>query len=198
MSALLDETRRTFGVAPRKVGSWDRLTPPPWMKPDDPLQRSYGQIEDLLANGDVVWGHVVQANSLLFRPGPEAAPAEVVYCARPDEDVPPEALQAAAGAAFGLKGRKLADPALARIGAALDAEMDRHPPLDLPDAVTHGHSMRMAIVMVHRALLPSRYLSSNFLPLLVSRSRDAAALFPCLYWKEDLVRGWFGLGACDR
>jgi hypothetical protein len=198
MSTLLDETRRTFGAAPRKVASWDNLTPPSWMNAHDPLQRCYGQIEDLLRHGDVIWGYVVQANSLLFRPGPEAAPADVLYGARPDEEIPPERLRAAAEAAFALKGRKLADPALAGIGGALAAEMDRHPPLDLPDFVTHGHSMRMAIVMVHRVFLPSRYLSSQFLPLLVSRERDVVALLPARFWAKDLVQGWYGLAASGQ
>jgi hypothetical protein len=201
MSALLDETRRTFGAAPRKVGSWDKVTPPGWMKADDPLQRFYGRFEDLLANGDVIWGHVVQANALLFRPGPEAAPAHVLYGVSVENEdpreVPPERLRAAAGVAYALKGRKLADPALARVAAALEAETERHPPLDLPDFVTRGHSMRMAVVMVHRVFLPSRHLASSFIPLLVSRSRDAATLLPCRYWAEDLARGWGGLGACE-
>jgi hypothetical protein len=197
MSALLDETRRTFGAAPRRVAGWDNLTPPSWMKREDPLHRFYGQYEDLLANGGVVWGHVVQANTLLFRPGPADCPASVVYGASEGDEIPPERLRAAAAAAFGLKGRKLADPALARIGAALAAEMERHPPLDLPAFVTRGHSMRMAIVMVHRVFLPSRHLASSFIPLLVSRSRDAAAPLPCRFWAEDLTRGWFGLGACE-
>jgi hypothetical protein len=195
MSGLLDETRRSFGAAPRTLGTWDRLTPPGWMKSDDPLRGTYEQLEGLLTNGDVIWGHVVQANTVLFRPRGDTAPAEVVYASSPGEEVPPERLRRAAGAAFALRARKLADPGLARIAAALEAESERHAPLDLPDAVAHGVALRMATILVHRALLPSRHLSSCFLPLLANRSRDAVALLPCRYWSGDLVRGWFALGA---
>jgi hypothetical protein len=195
MSTLLAKSRDSFGAAPRKVAAWDNLTPPSWMKQDDALRATYPRAIELLRTGDIVWGHVVQANSLLFAPGDSNGPAQVLFGARADVDLEPDVLRRASHAAFALRGRTLADPALARIGRALAEETARHEPLDVPDAVTHGFPMRMAIVMVHRAQLPSKYLSSNVVPLLASRERDAATIFPSRYWSEDLVRGWIGIGA---
>jgi hypothetical protein len=198
VSPLLDETRRSLGSAPRSVAVRDNLPPPGWMRADDPLRRTYAGHGDLLLNGDVIWGHIVQANTALFRAGNEAAPAQVVYAASADEDVPLDRLRRAAGAASALKGRKAVDPAVDRIAAALAAENDRHDPLDLPAAVTHGSAMRMAIVVVHREHLPSGLLSSFAVPLLASRGRDAVVVLPRRHWSADLVRGWCGLAATGR
>ncbi len=197
MSHLLHQSRLAFGPAPRVVTTRDNLAPPPWMKSDDPLQASYARLGALLTDGDVIWGHVVQANVALFRSGEETAPAQIAYGARSDREVRPERLREIAKAAYALKGAALEDPALARVSSALARELERHEPIDLPGAITRGAAVRMAIVVVHRALLPKRRLSSSFVPLLANRARDEIALLPGRHWSEDLKRGWLGLGACD-
>jgi hypothetical protein len=200
MSTLLRETRFSFGAAPREVTSRDDFAPPAWMRPDDPLRSTYARLAGLLANGDVIWGHVVQAHEVLFRRGPEVAPAQVVYGAslQGEAEVLPARLRSAAAAATAIKGKKLADPAMQRISSALAAESERHGPLDLPTPLTHGCTLRMAIVVVHRACLPSHFLASSFVPLLASAARDEVALFPCRYWTDDLKEAWFALAAGER
>jgi len=197
MSALLAKTRASFGPAPRRLKTIDVLTPPSWMK-NDALRSTYDTRHALLLDGDVVWGHVVQANSLLFTPGDAACPAAVLFASRVDDDPDPDRLEPAADAAFALKGTTPADPATARIAAALTNEQERYAPLDVPDSVTHGMPMRLAPVMVHRELLPCRYLPTLALPLVVSRARDAVTLLPRRHWVEDLVHGWLALGARAR
>jgi len=140
----------------------------------------------------------VQANTALFRPGNEAAPAHVIYGARSDEDISPDHLRRVAAATYGFRGRKGLAPPLDRVGAALAAETDRHDPFDLPDAITHGAKVRLAIVMVHREHLPTRILSSFFLPLVASRARDAVTVLPRRHWSADLVRAWYGLAATSK
>jgi hypothetical protein len=198
MSTLLDETRQLLGPAPRSIVTRDNLVPPSWMKQGDPLRRGYEGWVDLLLNGDLIWGHLVQANATLFRPGNEAAPAQVIYGARSDEDISPDRLRRIAIATIGFKGRNGLAPPLDRVAAALTAETGRHDPFDLPAAITHGVEARLAIVMVHREHLPTRMLSSFFLPLVASSARDAVAILPRRHWGGDLVRGWYGLAATGR
>src|SRR5207249_4760436 len=95
---------------------YDHVEPPAWMRPDDPLRATYAQSRELLRSGHVIWGHVVQANNLLFQPGDADCPAAVLYGAGPD-DLPPDRLLYAAVAAYALKNAKPADPAAARIAA---------------------------------------------------------------------------------
>ncbi len=198
MSALLARTRAAFGPAPRAITSWEHVAPPAWMKPDDALRGTYARIPELLKGGTIVWGHVVQANSLLFQAGDQACPADVLFAARGSDDLEPDVLERAAGAAFAIKGKAPTDPALARIASALAAEFERHPPLDLPAPLTRGVPMRLVSVMVHRPMLPIPRLVSSALPLLVNDARDAAMVLPKRHWADDLVRGWRALAAGPR
>jgi hypothetical protein len=164
------------------------------MRADDPLQESYAREAQLLDHGDIVWGRVVQANSLLFTPGADDCPADVLFASGPAR-VPMASLDRAAEAAFALKGTKPVDPDLARIAAALTDETGRHPPLDLPSPVTRGLPMRLFSLMIHRVHLPTRVLLSTAIPLVVNAARDAATVLPARFWAKDLVRGWSDLGA---
>ncbi len=196
MSALLARTRAALGAAPRQIDVWDHLEPPRWMKADDPLRASYARRRDLLTSGDVVWGHVVQANTLLFKPGDKSSGACVVFGARADDDLGPDQLERAAAAIYALKGKEPQDAGLARVAAAVTDEMARYPPMDLPSAVTRGVAMRIGIVMVHRpADLPCAYLATTALPLVVSRARDELMVLPVRHWAKDLSDAWRDLGA---
>ena len=194
MSVLLAKTRAAFGPAPRTIRTWDHVVPPSWMSHDDPLRKSFDRARDLMVHGDIVWGHIVQANTLLFSPGDADCPADVLFGSNPSDDLSPQRLQAAASAAMALKGTRPVDEGLHRVAAALTDEMSRHPGLDLPDALTRGAPMRMAVIMVHRVYLPLRYLAFSALPLVVSRARDAVMLLPVRHWDESLVRAWLDLG----
>lgn len=194
MTALLDETRRLFGPAPRDASERGGPTPPPWMAKNDPLRATYERRAELLANGDVIWGYVVQVNVALFRPGVETSAAHVVYAAG-DTEVPLDVLRRAAHAAFEWKGKRVTDPGLARVAQALAAANERHAPFDLPAAVTRGFPVRLGIVMVHRQSLPSMMLSALALPLVANRARDEVAVLPARLWSADLVGAWLALGA---
>jgi hypothetical protein len=195
MNALLAQTRAAFGSAPRAFTTWDTFEPPTWMTADDPLRASYGRIRSLLTEGDIVWGHAVQANALLFRPGSVNSPASVLFGSCADVDLGLESLRRAALTAWRYKGTAPVDERLAPVAEGLTREMQRHPLLDLPDAITAGMPMRMLGIMIHRNQLPGRVLSAMALPLVVDTARTEAMVLPLRYWADDLRRGWAYLGA---
>ncbi len=198
MSSLLARSRAAFGPAPRSIPAHDVVEPPPWMKADDLLRAAYRDRTALFETGDIVWGHVVQANSQLLRRGDVALPAHVLYASLPEGEPDPERLERAADRTFALKGRTPADPELARVAGALADDAPRHPPFDLPVAIHEGMPMRLAIVVVHPRLLPRPYLASFLVPLLASRARDSVVVLPVRHWASDLVDGWLALGARPR
>jgi hypothetical protein len=67
-----------FGKLPRTLSLWDRLwyyrvSKPSWLRSnsEDKLAIHFENLNSLVCNGIVVWGHVVQANSLMFEEGPD-------------------------------------------------------------------------------------------------------------------------------
>ena len=71
MQKALNECRENFGFPGRTFSFWERLfylriKCPRWCDEDDGLYTFFRHKDRLLENGEVVWGHVVQANRLLF------------------------------------------------------------------------------------------------------------------------------------
>lgn len=70
MKSLLDSTRDKLAAArPTLENEPFHYTPPAWLRGSNPMYGAYVHGERLLRHGEVVWGQVVQANSILFRPG---------------------------------------------------------------------------------------------------------------------------------
>src|SRR5690242_17380421 len=89
---LLAGCRQAFGSPPRRFSLLDRLTylntkRPIWCNSSDQLSRFFEGRNALLRDGMVAWGHIVQANQLMFRPGPHNCPGEVVYSNSPTVDI---------------------------------------------------------------------------------------------------------------
>ena len=55
------------------------IKPPDWLSESESLIHTYRDHDLLLSQGEIVWAHIVQANSLLFKPGKEDSPAEIVF-----------------------------------------------------------------------------------------------------------------------
>ncbi len=80
--------REEFGSPPRKFGWWERNTylhvpTPPWatQNKSDKLNELFKNVPNVFSEGVVVWGQIIQANQLLFSPGADNCPGEVVFSA---------------------------------------------------------------------------------------------------------------------
>src|SRR5688572_4711207 len=116
--AEMEGCRRALGSPPRRFGFWDRrryldVPTPKWAK-GDRLMTFFQNQRQVLEEGRVTWGHVVQANSMLFEPGPHDCPAAVVYACDPARPLGLEELGAIAGSMFDeLKDNERPDPEVA-------------------------------------------------------------------------------------
>ncbi|MGB7325217.1 MAG: hypothetical protein WBD31_10130, partial [Rubripirellula sp.] len=80
---------------------------------------------DIFANGVVVWGHIIQANSRLFTPGDDDLPGEFVFSMDTSGRVGPEYLASVAEQLGSLKGSKPTHPDLLPIARYLTDEYIR-------------------------------------------------------------------------
>ena len=84
MQKALNECRERFGPPGRTFSFWERLF---YLRvkcragrdEDDDLNTFFRHKDRLLENGEVVWGHVVQANALLFSPGRDSAVSTIFF-----------------------------------------------------------------------------------------------------------------------
>jgi len=159
------------------------VSAPEWFAQDPVFQRWFAALPALWRNGNVVWSNLVQANSLLFRPGTADCPGEVLY--DPSGRVDPGRFADAAQAMYGLKGLRLRNPWLRFFAQALTHERVRTSGFDLP-ASLGARGLQTASLLFFRQHLRGGVLSGGKLPLLVSRDHPGIVMMlPSKYWPDE-------------
>jgi len=136
----------------------------------------------------VRWAVVIQANKLLWLPGPVDTGAQVIYA--PDDDVALESLRQIGRRTYELKGARTSDAALQRIGDMLVRETERALDWQIPTTLTGGRRIITTIVMIPRTSVPGGYLTLNWFPIIADPATSLALLVPSRFWPEQFVVQW--------
>jgi hypothetical protein len=199
MDAPLQGCRDRFGSPSRSgpdggTAEYLSIPRPGWLS-DEPAHAFYRQIladqAALRRGGRIVWGHIVQANKRLFKPGDEDLRAHLVYSLDPAMDGTPTRLQAIADAVFALKGEPQSDRAHQAIADTLSTTREPTVRVPVPPALAGARQVFLTCTIVVRRHLPADHVRSHLLPLLVDPARTAATMIlPSRYWPEELIRPW--------
>jgi hypothetical protein len=195
----LQTCREEFGIPPREFGWWERHTylhvpTPPWavQNKSDKLTELFKNIPTVFSEGVVVWGQIIQANQLLFSPGADNCPGEVVFSASKRVDSEVELLRDVAISMADLKGTQPENPQAAAVAEYLTDEMIRVFGLKAPDLIGSGIKYRISTTFFVRKHLPNGYLSNGLLPLVVLPREPCYAMpLPSRYWAPALIRDWY-------
>lgn len=198
MPDVIHECIERFGPAPRHQSLWNKLTyfripKPLWLRanPSDGLTTLFDNLPTLFTEGRVVWGHVIQANSLMFEPGVFDCPGELVYSLDDAQRVDPDRLREVADQLYSLKGTEPEDPELASIAEYLTNELIRVFGLPVPRAISPNLRCRISTTFFVRKHLPLRRLCNSLLPIVVyPREPYVAMPLPARYWPQPLVDWW--------
>jgi hypothetical protein len=198
MHDVLRKCIDNFGEPPRAMSLWNRLTycrvpKPDWLRshPTDKLRTHFENLKTLFSEGVVVWGHIIQANSLMFEKGPYDCPGELVYSIEDSNRVEPEYLERVAKKLFSLKGTKPDDPELQPIADYLTDERIRVFGLPVPSSISPSIRCVISTTYFVRKHLPERRLCAALLPLVVNRQEPyTATVLPERYWPLEFVEWW--------
>jgi hypothetical protein len=144
----------------------------------------------LLREGEIVWGALVQANSLLFSRGYFDHPAMVVYSPDPFFDDVPGELQDIAHRLFELKNTSPKNPTHRRHAEMITDERERGMGWRVPKSCTGGRDVWSTSVMVFRMHIPGLVLRSGWFPLLTHPETTAVMIVPKKFWQPELVTIW--------
>jgi hypothetical protein len=187
--------QKNFGAVPRSPGWLERsgylsIPTPSWAK-NDGLQTFFKGQDRLISQGKLVWGNIIQANTLLFSPGQAYCPADVVFPTLLTCDFNPETLREIANKIFKLKGTSPSDPELLEIANHMTDECDRAFGLSVPSDLCLDIPCEISTIFVNRKHLPNGYLSRLLIPLIVSpEAPKTAMILPSRYWSSDMVDWW--------
>ncbi len=152
----------------------------------------FDSCERLWAEGQVVWGYLIQANQNLFDPSEsDDCPALLVYSADSETQVSPLALQPIATQIFALKGSIPDDPALRNIAALVTDELARPLHVPIPQALCGRTPCAMGVTFVARKNLPVPYLCNLWMPVVVLPTAPYIAMpLPDIFWPPQLHTSW--------
>ncbi|MEM6328762.1 MAG: hypothetical protein AAF790_00780 [Planctomycetota bacterium] len=193
---FLGACRQALGPAPRGTGffrrtSIPRATKPDWCEPSDPLSAFFKHQDSLLKRGVVVWGCVVQANGLLWEPGPHDCPGEMVYSVALDTPCDLKELGRVASRLYALKGTEPAEPAAARIARHLTNQFTREFGAPVPESCSPAMRCGLSTTFFSRAHLPGQMLQRPIVPLLLHHKSPYVAMpLPAKYWPDAMVDWW--------
>lgn len=174
----------------RELDGYLRIDKPSWVEEDD-LQRFFAAYEDLLQNGVVVWGALIQANVDLFSSGKCDLPGEVVYCKNPFTRCDVGQLEWLASEIGDLKEEMSEDPAVQKIADYLKDERIRVFGWPIPTTMDPKGMFQISTVFFARHHLPNKKLSGAVFPVIIDKDNPSVAMvLPYKYWPKDLIDAW--------
>jgi hypothetical protein len=162
----------------------------------DPIMKVPAATPTLRDQGQVVWGHLVQGNRLLFDPrNRKTLPARVIYGIGTAFDDRLGLLADAAQRLCALVGGPQGDPELVNLAALMADETQRASRLLLPGRLCEGEDVYFTTCFLQPSHLAGSCLRGQFFPLLICPARtEAVMVVPSEYWPEELRAAWVGDG----
>ncbi|HEX8188941.1 MAG TPA: hypothetical protein VF586_11355 [Pyrinomonadaceae bacterium] len=170
-----------------------RVRPPRWCGADD-LSAAFRDRGKLLREGNIVPAVLVQANTALFEPGADDAPANVIYSTDAEAEQPVARMLEVARGIFSLKGTRPEDPDEARFARMVSYELGRDFRVTVPERLSGGLDLTYTTIMVHRRHLPEGRLAAPYFPLLIHPESRASMILPARYWPDDFLAEWVRIG----
>ena len=170
-----------------------KLSRPEWLDSEDPMSEIYENKSLLLQKGEVIYAHIVQANTILFKRFPSFdCPAQIVYSLDPYFMEQPDVLQDIAWGIYSYKGQDLnsVPDEWKETARVITDEYDRTDftfTLNLNDRLLEYH---MIPTMIYRKLLPKRKLCGNLLPVLALPESKQVLILPNKYWTNNFTKAW--------
>jgi len=193
----LNRCREKFGDSGfRKFSIFNRIfylniKRPEWCDKSENMWAYFKNTNNVLLHGNIVWGRIVQANSLLFEPGNDDCPASVVFCPNPEVVIPLSILENASEKMYSLKNTTPDNKELLKIANTLTSEVDRTFGIKVPEIFCNEYNILEASTFITRKHLPNKILSASVFPLLVSRSSPYYCFpLPSKYWSNNLIEYW--------
>ena len=190
----LEDARRSFGPAPRKLGFFARRKHRIWTPfgaVDPGFRRLWRDQRKLLDHGRIVWGHVVQASLFVYESGRRDGGAIAIYSLDPKADAEPSALAQTAMALDALRDHPPDDPDLVPFADLLNDEHEAPLRRPVPPQINHGLESVLTTLYLYREHLPSRVLRGRLLPLIACPEQTPALMvLPHWHWPWQFKASW--------
>ena len=198
---IIQSTQAKLGSAPRTFHLWDKLS---WYKQDKPdwdwwnedLKHSVENWERVFIHGQLTWGRIIQVNTLLFQPGKDNCPGEVLIWLEKEKPFDAEAFDLIGSKLYEIKGySEHFDPLDEReekaFAAYLEDQMMRVYGLKVPPRIADGLHVRVSTAFFQRRHIPNGVISHLLFPVLyLEQDPMVVAMVPYKFWPKELLQQW--------
>jgi hypothetical protein len=170
-----------------------KLKRPSWLHLSDPMSEIYLKKSLLLQQGEIVYAHIVQANTILYKKFPLFdCPAQIVYSEEPYFMEHPETFQEIARGIYKYKGQELdkIPDEWKEVARVITDEYDRS---DFKFSLNmDGQTLEYNFIptLIYRKLLPKGKLCGSLLPVLVISDCKQVMILPKKYWTKKYTEMW--------
>ncbi|MDR1563734.1 MAG: hypothetical protein LBS74_02125 [Oscillospiraceae bacterium] len=189
----LGEMRRRFALKKGKLGEFPE---PDWITPEDTLYHLYYELPTLLAKGEIHYGCLVQANSILFKLFPHTdCPANFIFSTG-EYDENPMPLAAIAHTLYSYKntnGYKAVSDApeyIKKITDSITDEYERLYNVKFPTGLQGlTPNCYFTTLLVHRRHIPQHRLKGYIFPLLtLPQECQSTIILPKMFWSAEFYK----------
>lgn len=192
--SILDSTQHRLGNKPRDLSLWTntllKYQRPVGLATGDNLNELITRFDEFMRLGDLMLGHIIQADESLWHEGNYIGRATVMCPCSPGEYVWPHLLERAAIRVGRLRTEKSLDPRCVEITEILEGKTHLVNPHRLPEELCPIVECELRGTLVRSEDLPTRHISTGLLPLLVLRDVGACLVLPLDCWHKELIQTW--------
>ncbi len=195
---ILKQVEAALGAAPRSFGLMDRLT---WYKQDlpywdwknDDIHPSVDYWKRVFAHGRLTWGHLVQANNLMYEKSDVNYPGEVLIWHDRSQPFDFHMCTYAARTLYALKGTssELTDEEERVFAQNLEGEMHRSYGVPVPARIAQGVDLRTSTIFFQRRHIPNKVITAPLFPLLyLEEGPMVPVMVPHKFWPKEFLAVW--------
>ncbi len=170
---------------------------PDWLKDSDGIIRLFDDGHLLYSHGEVIWGKVFIANSVLWGPQAQSAPFVAVHSRDTSIDRHPELMDPTMHSLTTLRDAATAPaPELVDLHQNISGDLRRFWHLQLPACLTAGRVVWISTPLAWPQQLPGGHLADSLIPLVAApRHTPVVMILPRTWWARPHVEAWEGSSA---
>ena len=176
-------------------------SPPAWLRQGDKLFDTFRYKDEIIREGNIYYGFIVQANTMLFKPKPITGffpethyPANLIYSTSKFAEKEPFILSAIASYLYSLKDDK-SKPVPPPLQEIVDVIRDEYDRSSAQFSVGFNDTDMLDVIflamLVFRTFLPKKYLICPLLPIIAAPQHpDTVIILPKHLWTENFRNTW--------
>lgn len=173
--------------------TWLKLDKPQWNWKDDDIAILINNWHRVFKEGKLTWGHIIQANVLMFEPGKANCPAEVLLWLDSLDRFDIDEFESMADELYELKGESdiLEDKDEKEYAEHLEDEMERNFGSNIPHSISQGYNVKSSVIYCQRKHIPNGVLNVSILPMLyLNENPMLTVIVPQKFWSKEYLELW--------